>query len=94
MEYLKEYDIDTEFLEEKLDDKDIDYISLYENKIKNIVEYLNEKNINDIEGLLAFRTPLFYNELDTIKDAFDNSSIDNLVELINEDPANFELIGL
>ncbi len=94
MEYLKEYDIDTEFLEDKLEDKDIEYISLYEDKIKKVIEYLNEKNINDIEGLLAFRTSLFYNELDTIKEAFDTSSFDNIVELINEDHANFELIGL
>lgn len=97
MEYLDKYgfsDSEIEYLYNELDELDINELSLHEDRVCNIINYLKSIGIKNIKKLIIDRIELFYMSSSIIKKRFDDSDIPNIVELINEDFINFELLDL
>lgn len=97
MEYLDKYgfsDSEIEYLYNELDELDINELSMHEDRVCNIINYLKSIGIKNIKKLIIDRIELFYMSSSIIKKRFDDSDIPNIVELINEDFINFELLDL
>ena len=80
MDFLKEYGLtneDVENLEINLENDDINFICMHEEEIKEIIEYLISKGLNkdDIIELLIYKTELFYETKDKVKEI--NETNDN-----------------
>lgn len=77
MDFLKEYGLtneDVENLEINLENDDINFICMHEEEIKEIIEYLISKGLNkdDIIELLIYKTELFYETKDKVKEIYEN----------------------
>lgn len=75
MDFLKEYGLtneDVENLEINLENDDINFICMHEEEIKEIIEYLISKGLNkdDIIELLIYKTELFYETKDKVKEIY------------------------
>lgn len=78
MDFLKEYgltDEDIENLEINLENDDINFICMHEEEIKEIIEYLISKGFNkdDIIELLIYKTELFYETKDKVKEIYETN---------------------
>ncbi len=78
MDFLKEYGLtneDVENLEINLENDDINFICMHEEEIKEIIEYLISKGLNkdDIIELLIYKTELFYETKDKVKEIYETN---------------------
>ena len=78
MNFLKEYGLtneDVENLEINLENDDINFICMHEEEIKEIIEYLISKGLNkdDIIELLIYKTELFYETKDKVKEIYETN---------------------
>lgn len=76
MDFLKKYGLtneDVENLEINLENDDINFICMHEEEIKEIIEYLISKGLNkdDIIELLIYKTELFYETKDKVKEIYE-----------------------
>jgi len=97
MEYLKEIGFSDTMINNiilKNDQESLENLDLYASNVIKVVNYFKSIGIDDIYGLFLYRSYIFIEEVDYIKSLFKDCSINNIVEMINEDQVNFELIGL
>ena len=78
MDFLKKYGLtneDVENLEINLENDDINFICMHEEEIKEIIEYLISKGLNkdDIIELLIYKTELFYEPKDKVKEIYETN---------------------
>lgn len=78
MDFLKKYGLtneDVENLEINLENDDINFICMHEEEIKEIIEYLISKGLNkdDIIELLIYKTELFYETKDKVKEIYETN---------------------
>ena len=78
MDFLKEYGLtneDVENLEINLENDDINFICMYEEEMKEIIEYFISKGLNkdDIIELLIYKTELFYETKDKVKEIYETN---------------------
>ena len=78
MDFLKEYGLtneDVENLEINLENDDINFICMHEEEIKEIIEYFISKGLNkdDIIELLIYKTELFYETKDKVKEIYETN---------------------
>lgn len=96
MNYLKDYNLTDQDLldiEEKVDEEDIFEISNNKERVQKIIDFLLSIGITNIKDILIFKSEMFYDDVETIKDKLlecDRS----MINLINENVFNFDLIGI
>ncbi len=78
MDFLKEYGLtneDVENLEINLENDDINFICMHEEEMKEIIEYFISKGLNkdDIIELLIYKTELFYETKDKVKEIYETN---------------------
>lgn len=78
MDFLKEYGLtneDIENLEINLENDDINFICMHEEEMKEIIEYFISKGLNkdDIIELLIYKTELFYETKDKVKEIYETN---------------------
>lgn len=96
MHYLSKYNLnneDIDYLEKNLNTSDYQEFLLKEEKIKTILNYFQEIGITNIKEIIFYKPNIFYDSLKSIKEAFEENKIENLIDLINEDANNLDLIG-
>lgn len=79
MDFLIEYGLtkeDIENLEINLENDDINFICMHKEEIIKIIEYLISKGLNkeDILELLIYKTELFYETKDKVKEIYETNN--------------------
>ena len=88
MNFLREYDITDEVIEQIRENNDssiIQSVIYNEHNVGKIINYFKEINIEVIEELLISRLELFTVDLSKIKSEINKYNVEILVNLINED---------
>ena len=88
MNFLREYDITDEVIEQIRENNDTSIIQalIYnEQNVGKIINYFKEINIEVIDELLISRPELFTIDLSKIKSEINKYNVEILVNLINED---------
>lgn len=88
MNFLREYDITDEVIEQIRENNDssiIQSVIYNEHNVGKIINYFKEINIEVIDELLISRLELFTVDLSKIKSEINKYNVDILVNLINED---------
>ncbi len=96
MEYLKKYDLTDEDImdiTQRLDDDDRIEIELNEPRVTAIIDYLLSIGITNLKDILIYKTNIFYDGLDSLKDTLSECDT-NMIALLNADVFNFDLIGI
>ena len=94
MKYLMDYNITEADLNEIL--QSIDYedqvdLATHEESVREIIEYLKSKNINNIKDILIHNIEVFYTSRKYIQNTIDNLDPETLKEL-SEDSSIFNEI--
>lgn len=94
MDYIKEYGLTSDDINEILgfiseEDKANYYVN--EMEVRKILDYFKEIGIINIKDILKYKTNIFYQRVEDIKEDIKDNQI--LIELINEDVMNFDRIG-
>ena len=95
MEYLSKFNLGREDINEiynALDDMDISELAMHEERVTAILDYFTFIGINDLKIILLIHPNVFYEDLDLVREAFEQYGVDKAVKLINEDIINFDLI--
>ena len=88
MNFLREYDITDEVIEQIRENNDTSIIQalIYnEQNVGKIINYFKEINIEVIDELLVSRPELFTVDVSKIKSEINKYNVEILVNLINED---------
>ena len=88
MNFLREYDITDEVIEQIRENNDssiIQSVIYNEQNVGKIINYFKEINIEVIDELLISRPELFTIDLSKIKSEINKYNVEILVNLINED---------
>ena len=88
MNFLREYDITDEVIEQIRENNDssiIQSVIYNEQNVGKIINYFKEINIEVIDELLISRPELFTVDISKIKSEINKYNIEILVNLINED---------
>ena len=88
MNFLREYDITDEVIEQIRENNDssiIQSVIYNEQNVGKIINYFKEINIEVIDELLISRPELFTVDLSKIKSEINKYNVEILVNLINED---------
>lgn len=88
MNFLREYDITDEVIDQIRENNDssiIQSVIYNEHNVGKIINYFKEINIEVIEELLISRLELFTVDLSKIKSEINKYNVEILVNLINED---------
>ena len=83
MQYLKEFGLTEEELQEILDqltDDDWVYITSSRTYVKKILSYLTSIGITNIKDILMYRPSVLYEKFSDIKKNLEESSISNIVQ--------------
>lgn len=97
MEFLLEYGISNNTIENILRNKDetfIDNFMCEQEMVIDNLKFFKEIGIKRIDDLLIERTELFLLPNETIREKFDKFNLNVLSELIDEDFCNLELIDM
>ena len=81
-----------EKLQEKYDESILDVVSLEEENVKEVINYLKQIGIQNIEDLMIYQIELFTKDIDKIKKHFDKPNQYQMVEKINEDVMNIDKV--
>lgn len=88
MKFLLEEGFSTELvdkLEKKLDPATIELVEIESDNVIEVINYLKEIGIKDIETLIITYIELFTRDIDDVKKAFNKHNIEEVVNKINED---------
>lgn len=100
IDYLKAYgftDDNIDVLLDKMDEEEIDYynINCREKNCRNILYYLATRGIKDLFSIVYTCPRIFDYEKEEIEEKFNKyGNIEELVNLLNQDPNNLKLIDL
>ena len=97
MNYLKEWgfsDQDIEEIEKSNYQTVLENLSLNQEKVHAIVEYLLSIGLTQktVKEIFIYQIGLFFKTLDEIKNSFDEYELDSVVKSLNYDADNVELI--
>ena len=97
MEYLTKYNLTTEDIKDitsSIDEDDKLELELNEERVSSIIDYLLSIGLTNIKDIIINKPNLFYDDVNYIKMRIEKHSNTNIIELLKEDPINFDLIGM
>ena len=97
MEYLTKYNLTTEDIRDitsSIDEDDKLELDLNEERVSSIIDYFLSIGLNNIKDIIITKPNLFYDDVNSIKERIEKYSNTNILELLKEDPINFDLIGM
>lgn len=97
MEYLTKYNLTTEDIRDiasSIDEDDKLELDLNEERVSSIIDYFISIGITNIKDIIITKPNLFYDDVNSIKERIEKYSNTNILELLKEDPINFDLIGM
>lgn len=97
MEYLTKYNLTTEDIRDitsSIDEDDKLELDLNEERVSSIIDYFLSIGITNIKDIIIMKPNLFYDDVNSIKERIKKYSNTNILELLKEDPINFDLIGM
>ena len=97
MEYLTKYNLTTEDIREitsSIDEDDKLELDLNEERVSSIIGYFLSIGLTNIKDIIITKPNLFYDDVNSIKERIEKYSNTNILELLKEDPINFDLIGI
>ena len=97
MEYLTKYNLTTEDIKDinnSIDEDDKLELELNEERVSSIIDYFLSIGLTNIKDIIITKPNLFYDDVNSIKMRIEKYSNTNIIELLKEDPINFDLIGM
>ena len=97
MEYLTKYNLTTEDIKDitsSIDEDEKLELELNEERVSSIIDYLLSIGLTNIKNIIINKPNLFYDDVNSIKMRIEKHSNTNIIELLKEDPINFDLIGM
>ncbi len=97
MEYLTKYSLTTEDIKDifsSIDEDDKVELELNEEGVSSIIDYFLSIGLTNIKDIIITKPNLFYDDVNSIKMRIEKYSNTNIIELLKEDPINFDLIGM
>lgn len=97
MEYLTKYSLTTEDIKDisnTIDEDDRLELELNEERVSLIIDYFLSIGLTNIKDIIITKPNLFYDDVNSIKMRIEKYSNTNIIELLKEDPINFDLIGI
>lgn len=97
MEYLTKYNLTTEDIKDItnfIDEGDKLELELNEERVSSIIDYFLSIGLTNIKDIIITKPNLFYDDVNSIKMKIEKYSNTNIIELLKEDPINFDLIGM
>ena len=97
MEYLTKYNLTTEDIKDinnSIDEDDKLELDLNEERVSSIIDYFLSIGLTNIKDIIITKPNLFYDDVNSIKERIEKYSNTNILELLKEDPINFDLIGM
>ena len=97
MEYLTKYNLTTEDINDiinTIDEEDKLELELNEERVSSIIDYFLSIGLTNIKDIIINKPNLFYDDVNSIKMRIEKYSNTNIIELLKEDPINFDLIGI
>ena len=97
MEYLAKYNLTTEDIKDItnfIDEGDKLELELNEERVSSIIDYFLSIGLTNIKDIIITKPNLFYDDVNSIKMRIEKYSNTNIIELLKEDPINFDLIGI
>ena len=97
MEYLTKYNLTTEDIRDitsSIDEDDKLELDLNEERVSSIIDYFLSIGITNIKDIIITKPNLFYDDVNSIKERIEKYSNTDILELLKEDPINFDLIGM
>ena len=97
MEYLTKYNLTTEDIKDinnSIDEDDKLELELNEERVSSIIDYFLSIGLTNIKDIIITKPNLFYDDINSIKMKIEKYSNTNIIELLKEDPINFDLIGI
>ena len=97
MEYLTKYNLTTEDIKDItnfIDEGDKLELELNEERVSSIIDYFLSIGLTNIKDIIITKPNLFYDDVNSIKMRIEKYSNTNIIELLKEDPINFDLIGM
>ena len=97
MEYLTKYNLTTEDIKDitnSIDEDDKLELELNEERVSSIIDYFLSLGLTNIKDIIITKPNLFYDDVNSIKMRIEKYSNTNIIELLKEDPINFDLIGM
>lgn len=97
MEYLTKYNLTTEDIKDItnfIDEGDKLELELNEERVSSIIDYFLSIGLTNIKDIIITKPNLFYDDVNSIKMRIEKHSNTNIIELLKEDPINFDLIGM
>ena len=96
MDFLKQYGLNNEDIEEIINRNDEDIIKnviLNQKNVKEVIDYLLEVGINNevIKELFAEQIGMFFRTREEIQDVFDEYEIDSIIKSLNYDVNTVDL---
>ena len=97
MDYLIKYNLTNEDIKDitnSIDEEDRLEIEMNEERISSILNYFLSIGLTNIKDIIITKPNLFYDDVNSIKMRIEKYSNTNIIELLKEDPLNFDLIGM
>ena len=97
MEYLTKYNLTTGDIKDitnSIDEDDKLELELNEERVSSIIDYFLSIGLTNIKDIIITKPNLFYDDVNSIKMRIEKYSNTNIIELLKEDPINFDLIGM
>lgn len=97
MEYLTKYNLTAEAINDiinTIDEDDKLELELNEERVSSIIDYFLSIGLTNIKDIIITKPNLFYDDVNSIKERIEKHSNTNIIELLKEDPINFDLIGM
>lgn len=95
MNFLLELGIKQETIDSiitKYDEAIITNFKIEEDNVEEVINFLREIGIVDIDNLLIFDLSIFTKNIDYVKECFEIKNLNEVVKLINEDITNITRI--
>ena len=97
MDYLTKYNLTNEDIKDiinSIDEDDKLELELNEERVSSIIDYFLSLGLTNIKDIIITKPNLFYDDINSIKMRIEKYSNTNIIELLKEDPINFDLIGM
>ncbi len=97
MDYLIKYNLTNEDIKDitnSINEEDRLEIEMNEERISSILNYFFSIGLTNIKDIIITKPNLFYDDVNSIKMRIEKYSNTNIIELLKEDPLNFDLIGM
>lgn len=97
MDYLTKYNLTNEDIKDiinSIDEDDKLELELNEERVSSIIDYFLSLGLTNIKDIIITKPSLFYDDVNSIKMRIEKYSNTNIIELLKEDPINFDLIGM